>query len=301
MSSQIVDVIVCHYNKANLEHIRFMALHAMSYLCQDRLSCLNIVLVDGSPLRDDFLSDCLKRMGIEYLHAGRELTFSETYNYGISNTSNQIIVTMANDILITSSQLFQLAEEISDGVGCAIPYLTTSDFGAQRIRERTLPIPRRCFPSGMTLNVNAFSRKVLEQVGLIPEMMSGCFNDVILFIKMRELGYSIVLYNVDYVIHLGQQTLKTGKTSVSYKDDAKIFKKIYPMFCHKGETLYYKMAQKWPTRLLYFLALYFPQEIKYKFFKHGVYNLIWRIEPYICAPVESYIKFLKKSFSFIDK
>jgi hypothetical protein len=90
---------------------------------------------------------------------------------------NKVIVTLANDIFIEAKQIRRLAEEIKDDVGCAIPYLSVSDYGTQRMRR--IAIPRRSFPNMMPFNVAAFSREALEKLGFIPEQMTGCCNDLV--------------------------------------------------------------------------------------------------------------------------
>ena len=273
-----IDVVVCHYNRTGMPRIRYMALHAVAFLCRERPTDLNVALLDGSPTRDDALADALAALGVEYVHGGRELSFAETYNLGIKRTSNPVVVTLANDILVEAQQVRRLAAEVADGVGCVMPYMSFCDYGAQR--ERALPVPRRCFPGRMTVNVNAFSRKALERVGLLPEQMTGCYNDVILFIRMREEGYSVVLRNVGRVIHLGQQTLKTGATSVDYDADAGLFREEYPKYWRDGVVLFHKVAQRRATRLIYAALERLPARLVKRL---RLWDLAWAVEPYLCA------------------
>jgi GT2 family glycosyltransferase len=274
------DIVVCHYNRLALPHMRWMALHSMAFLMKDRPEDLRVVFVDGSAARDETLDRGLGDLGVEYVHAGRELSFAETYNTGIRRTSNPVVVAMANDILIEAKQVRMLADEVSrdSRIGCVFPYLSVSDYGAQRCRR--WPVPRRCFPTRMTLNVNAFSRAALDKVGLIPEQMTGCFNDVLLFIRLREQGWSVVLRNVGRVIHLGRQTLKTGATSVAYRTDAELFAGQFPEYWRKGEVLFHRVAQRWTTRGLYRLIERMPGGLVRKL---GMWNLAWAVEPYVCA------------------
>jgi GT2 family glycosyltransferase len=254
-----------------------MVLHTMAYLRKDHSQNLNIVVVDGSPSGDETLARGLQNLGVKYLHGGRELSFAESYNAGIKETSNPVVVTLANDVFIEGAQIHRLAAEIRDRVGCAIPYLSSCDYGAQRARKLT---PRRCYPTWMTLNVNAFSREVLQQVGLIPEQTSGCFNDVILFIKLRQKDYSIVLLNVGYVGHLGAQTLKSGSSSVSYTNDALLFRKNFPQYWHRDGVLFHRVAQRLTTRMIYYLVEYLPLSREKKTY---LWEGVWAIEPYICT------------------
>jgi GT2 family glycosyltransferase len=239
---------------------------------------MNIVFVDGSPSKDYELETKLDALGVEYLHFDKELSFAQTYNAGIRRGSSPVVVTLANDILVEAKQVRQLADEIRGKVGCAFPYMSCSDYGGQK--QRKLLVPRRCFPSRMTINVNAFSREALEMVGLIPECMSGCFNDVVLFIRLREEGWSIVLRNVGQVFHIGQQTLKTLCSSVSYEADEAIFAGNYPQYWRKGVILFHKTAQRWTTRAMYGMIEWLPARSVRRL---NLWRWAWAIEPYLCA------------------
>jgi len=273
-----VDVVVCHYNKSGALHVRWMALHATAFLMKDRPQDLHVVVCDGSPERDESLARALSDLGAQYFHSGRDLSFAETYNAGIRRTSRPIVVTMANDVLVEASQVRALIADVRGNVGCVLPYLTVSDYGAQRARR--FPVPRRCLPSRMTLNVNAFAREALERVGLIPEQMTGCFNDVILFIRLREAGYSVILRNVGRVIHLGRQTLKTGATNVRYADDARLFAGRCPLYWRNGVILFHKVAQRRLTRAMYGFLEQLPARWVERF---RLWDRAWALEPYLCA------------------
>lgn len=255
-----------------------MALHAVAFLCKDHAADLNVILVDGSPQRDDQLAQELTCLGVGYIHCGRELSLGQTFNAGIKRTSNPVLITLVNDVLIEAMQIRILAEEIQNGIGCAFPYLSWDDYGAARTRR--LPVPRRCFPNRMSFNVAAFSREALEKISLIPEQTTGCYDDVILFIRLREKGYSIILRNVGSVVHLAQQTLKTGATSVCYEADELLFARLYPHYWRKGVVLFHKLAQRWPTRIIYQMVEYLPVGLVRKL---DIWNWVWAIEPYICA------------------
>ena len=254
-----------------------MALHAMAFLCKGNTEELNIIFVDGSPSRDTLIEREFDLLGIRYVHCGRELSFGETYNTGIKEASNPVVVLLANDIFIEAKQIEALALEIRNGVGCAMPYLSFSDYGAQTARK--LPAPRRFFPTRMTLNVNAFSRKALENVGLIPEEMTGCYNDIILYIRLREKGYSIIIRNVGNVFHMAQQTLKTNSTNISYEKDERLFSIKYPEYWHRGHVTLSKVAQRCATRQVYRIAEY----LSGFGYSASLWHAIWAIEPYICA------------------
>ena len=286
-----VDVVVSHYNRSQAAHIRYMAIYAMSYLCREPSPHLNVVFIDGSPFQDAGLKSCLETLGVQYLHFGRELSFGEAYNAGIKRTTNRVVVTLANDILIEPKQVRLLAAEAKGRVACAIPYLTFCDYGTQR--ERKLPTPRTCYPNSMTLNVNAFAREALESVGFIPEQMSGCYNDVVLFIRLREEGWSVILRNVGRVIHLGKQTLNTQQSSVSYETDAALFARQYPKYWDRGVVRFHKVGQRWTTRMLYRLLERLPPKAAARY---GFWTWVWALEPYLSAERGTYRKGLGRAF-----
>jgi hypothetical protein len=271
-----IDVVICYYNKDGADHLRYMTLHSVAFLQREAGPDLTVIVVDGSPREDVALSQALSALNTRYLHGGCELSFAQTYNAGIEHTVSRVVVTLANDILIGAQQIRLLAGEIRGNVGCAIPYLTSSDYGTQLMRR--LPVPRRSFPTQMTLNVNAFSREALQQVGGIPEDMTGCFNDVILCIRLREARRSIVLRNVGKVFHFGQQTLQTGQTGVSYQADLQAFQSAYPEYWRRNRLQSHKFAQRPLARLLYRISDMLPPRIVATF---GVPRAVWALEPYL--------------------
>lgn len=69
----------------------------------------------------------------------------------------------------------------------------------------------------MTLNLNLFKREVLERAGGVDEEYTGGYNDLILLMKVRRLGYRVVQVGGTYVNHLGSMTVSQGTT---YKREA---------------------------------------------------------------------------------
>ena len=110
--------------------------------------------------------------------------------------------------------------------------------------------------------------------------MSGCYDDIVLFLRLRERGRAIVLRNVGTVFHLGQQTLKTGKTSVDYEADERLFVQLYPQYWRRGRARRHTLAQCWTTRIVYWAAEQVPAGLAKRL---GVRNWVWAVEPYLCA------------------
>lgn len=188
-----------------------------------------IILVDGSPHLDPFIKQNCEELGIQHLHSGKELTFSQGYNLGWQTLKEQYVGLMASDIFPPKTTIATLLKWLErPDVGCAFPYLTYCDYPGQMagyVRRRVT-----CEPSAMTLNLNVFKRDVLEAVGGIDEHYSGGYNDLILLMKIRELGFRVLLAGETRVNHLGQMTISQGTT---YKKDADIkrFSTEYRTFC----------------------------------------------------------------------
>lgn len=284
-----IDVIVCYYNPNNHSHIRMMTMATVTYLNKHNRDYLNIIVSDGGKNPDTLLKELLEINGIEYLHSGKEMSFAETYNFGILNSKNEIVALIANDIFIETEQIIKLSSFLKPGVGCVMPFLSYSDYGTQILRKFR---PDIIYPSGMTLNVNIFYRSVLKDIDYIPREMSGAFTDMLLFIRMKNKGYSVLIKKVGVVIHLAKQTLKTG-TSVSYSEDSKLFSELYPSFWKDPIICHSKLAQKTSSRILFKIYELIPNRITKTF---GLFVLVCRIEPYITAERGYYFKRIKKIF-----
>lgn len=132
----------------------------LSPSASERIVDRTILVCDGSPEPDGQLAENLDGSDARYLHVGRPLSFGGTYNLGIEAIRTEYVVLVASDILISSPQVRRLVTEVRDGVACAIPYLTRSDYATQCIRRSR--VPARRYPASMTLNVHAqsnFSRR----------------------------------------------------------------------------------------------------------------------------------------------
>ena len=152
-----IDVIVSYYNEGRAGHLRYMTLHCLAYLRKQPSDDLRVILVDGSPMEDDALATAVEGLNVEYMHTGRRLSLAECFNVGIRRGTNRAVVTLVNDVFIEAQQVRKLVDELRDDVACAFPYLTVEDYGTARTRK--FPVPRRCFPTGLSFNVAAFDRQ----------------------------------------------------------------------------------------------------------------------------------------------
>jgi GT2 family glycosyltransferase len=281
-----ITAVICHYNPTRhpyLQRLVGLCVGALERMPDEQLT---ILVCDGSPEPDPALAEQFTAPRLCYLHAGRQLSFGATYNLGIEAAETETVVLIANDILISSLQLQQLAAELRGNVACAIPYLSRSDYGTQ-VSHRGR-VPRRSLPASMTINVNAFRRPILQSVGNVPEELSGCFNDAVIHHRLQAKGYRVALVNVGEVDHLRAITRRIS-SNLSYQRDLAscpglapdLFRGVYPErqknFWAK---LYANAAQTAGSRLLWRLISYTPWKLDQQ---HGLGYYAARLEPYVSA------------------
>jgi len=222
-----IDFVVNYYWRKNYpETVRLSAWLAIQSLkTVDIIG--DILLVDGSLEGDNEIRQICDNEKIMYTHKGKELGFAEGYNCW-KMLSSQFIGLMASDIIVNPSAIQKLLTVIADErVGCVFPYLDRCDYQGQiysYVRK-----PKTCEPTFMTLNLNIFKRGVLAQINGIDENFSGGYNDVITLMKIRKLGFKVLLVGGTQVTHLGKMTVSNGTTYDWEKDSIK-FKNNYPEY-----------------------------------------------------------------------
>ncbi len=234
-----VGVVVNYYWKSSFPtSSRFSTLVSLLSLLEAGFK-ENIILVDGSPIHDPFIEEHCENLGIRSIHTDSNLTFAEGYNLGIEHSKGEYICLMANDIYPTRDAFEKLYKWISlPDVGCVFPYLSSSDYPGQipSFVRRAIT----CEPTFMTLNINLFRRTVLEQIGGIDPYFSGGFNDIVTLVKIRNLGYKVIMVGDTSVTHLGRMTISHGSTYVISKNDYEVFITKFPHFQAKHGKWGYK-------------------------------------------------------------
>lgn len=288
-----VAVVICHYNPTQNQYLRQLVTLCCAALrrtpddavCAQEIE-LDILVCDGSPERDETLAAQILASGGRYVHGGEQLSFGATYNLGVRSSTAPYVVLMANDVLISAAQVRKLIGEVQkDRIGCAICYLTKGDYYTQI--SRRLPVPRRCYPASMTLNVNAFRREILEDIGCVPEELSGCFNDMVMFFRLRQKGLRTVLVNLGEVPHLAMVTRKIA-TNLAWDRDLctvpklapELFSKYKPKSKNSWASLYAACAQNKRSKLLWTLVSYVPWKMKQS---QSVAYWAAFVEPYLCS------------------
>lgn len=250
-----IGIVVNYYRKSLAEN-RFYVLTLateLGLLMLKQSSLVGtVILVDGSPKPDKQIENSCSSLGIQYLHTGKELSIPEAYNFGWRSLSEPYIALMANDILAydsnTITKLYDLLQ-LPD-VGCVFPYLSEGDWKVQDSRfiewfEKT------CEPSFLLLNFIMLKRCVLEKVGGVDEGYKCGFYDPILLIKIRKLGYRVVLVGGTKMIHINSLTKIVGESTIdpSVVDiDQLKFKEEYSDYYYlpKGKTM--NLDTGWPYK-----------------------------------------------------
>lgn len=224
-------VVVCHYYRPGQP----LSIKASVRLCLSLLKqcpeVSTIVLSDGSGERDLELEEYCISLDVTYMHYGSEVSFAQTYNLGASLLSEEWIALMASDVFVYNST-FKAFKDFIKGyrtlnIGCLIPFLTTSDVLAQahtfEFLENTCRVPI------MTINLNVIKKSVFDQIGGVPAQFSGAYNDIVMAIKLHNLGLEIFMVKGAQACHYGRMTINSG-TSYKYKVDKETFKKEFPAY-----------------------------------------------------------------------
>lgn len=235
------DCVVNHYFRRGFpEKVRSSAMLSASCLRAEP-EVGQVFLVDGSPTADEDLRHWAQATGIEYVHSGRELSFSGGYNLGASLCRSEWVVLCASDVYVSAGFFSKASAYLSqvERVGCAVPWLSASALPTQRPRRAGRPaeIPL------MTLNLNIFRAETLKALGGINPSFTGNYNDVELVLNLRKMGLKIFLLPV-LALHYGRMTVGSGST-VSLEADRKLFREKYPAM--------YLEAAFWELRLSSFI------------------------------------------------
>lgn len=281
-----ISAVICHYNPTLNPYLRFLVCLCVAAINKIPDSDLEILVCDGSPEPDPFVAQNVTAYeNVRYLHGNRQLSFGETYNLGVHTSEAEFVVLIANDVLISSLQIKRLVKGLSEQVACTIPYLTRADYATQI--GRRVRVPGRSFPSSMTINVNAFRRTLLLEIGGVPETLSGGYNDAVIFYRLRQKGYRIVLHNVGEIDHLRAITRRIA-SNLAFEKDRKIaptlekglFAGTQPGKINDWARIYANSAQCFMPRLLWRLISLFPCRIA----EHrGIGYLVAWLEPYLSA------------------
>jgi GT2 family glycosyltransferase len=243
-----LGVVISYYNPKG-----DAALRAQTELCAlkalasaDATLQVEVLVSDGTGQLDVDLEARLAARGIGYLVSKAPLGFAEGYNQGLRQLSAMVqpphlVATCANDVFCDVPTLPLLAGALrtEPEVGCAIPYLTQSDYTLQN----SWVYKKYRQADSMTLNLNVFRLADLSELGFIPTQFSGYFNDVALFIALAQQGKKVMIINGGNVVHFGRSTTSTS-TQASLEVDKAMFQQAFAEYsdAKTGELQLEKLA-----------------------------------------------------------
>ena len=263
-----LGVVISYFNPSGQAALRsqteLCALRALG--SQDTRLRVEVLVSDGSGVVDPELEARLGLHGIGYIASETPLAFGQGYNQGLRAFAErpeppQLLATCANDVFCDAPTLPLLAGALltDPKVGCAIPYLSQSDYLTQN--AFVAPIYRRA--SSMTLNLNVFRTEDVAALGFVPEALSGYFNDTAMMIGLRRLGKYVVIINGGNVVHLGRATT-SASTMARADQDRETFRRLFPaeskpgVVATKEELL---AAGKW-NKAWYYVQCRAPRQVR---------------------------------------
>ena len=249
-----------------------------------------VMVVDGSPEPCASMREACATLGVRYHHDGRELSYVEAYNIGVDLLPHAYIALMANDILPNDpAVLDRLFEWIQrPGIGCVFPYMATNRVEWDEVQRPSL-IHRgvlTCEPASMTLNLNLFKRSVLEEIGGLDENYLFGYQEPILLIKIRSLGYRAVMVGRTCVFHLDRLTKALEASSLTRRHqeaDARRWFEEYPHHASPRGIANIKLwsrpfATTWRSRIAWWLAYLVP----FRWLRSRACEYVIWMEPVLC-------------------
>jgi GT2 family glycosyltransferase len=249
-----------------------------------------VLLVDGTAEPCAPMRAMCAELGVLYRHAGRELNYVESYNLGWRELTHDIVGLMANDIVPHPvNAIPQLLAWIArPDVGCVFPYLS-SNRGEWDEAQRPGFLGRgriTCEPASMTLNLNLFKRDVLERIGGLDARYVVGYQEPILLIKIRKLGYRAVLVGDSRVMHYDALTKTLGATETTralIRADAVRYAQEYPQYAAEDGIAGLRLSP-WPfaTTTRAAIAWWLAHHMPGRGLRRRTLEAVMRIEPFLC-------------------
>lgn len=240
-----LGIVVCYYYNGGSEESRRLLLTTteLSLRLLKMNKCVaSIILSDGSKNADDNLREICFKTGVRYCHFGKEVGYAEAYNLGWNMLTEPYIGLIANDIIPYPPETISILLDWvkKPDVGCVAPYFYTSRIGRDEVQRigywnRAL---QTCEPSSVTLNLNLFKRSVLEKIGGIEQNYIYGYAEPIFIIKIRTLGFRVLLIGGTCVFHYDRLTklLKVSNLKDEHYriDTKKWFEQYAPYASRRG-------------------------------------------------------------------
>lgn len=280
-NSGITGVVINYFNPSDDKALYYQTLlSASSY--RENGNCI-VCISDGSGFDNKRLSREASLLNVVYIFSLSKLSFSEGYNQGINYFKDipevEYLILSANDIIASKDCIQQLliCFRKYPRVGCAMPYLTNSDYFIQnskyKFKTRVVPI--------MTLNCNLFLKSDLLMTGMVPTYLSGYFNDIVMASRFFAIGKEIYLVKNVVLYHLVSRTIAVS-SSAKYDVDKKIFMERHPDLTYPGEFLI--RAKKFSSRKLELVFSFFAGLTNAKWYyciMAGIYKFVFDFEAFL--------------------
>jgi len=250
----------------------------------------SVILVDGSQKEDKGIKKICEELEVKYFHSGKEISYVEAYNIGWKSLPEPYIGLMANDViphpLNTIERLLKYIKK--KDIGCVFPYMNTSRMKGDETQQPGFLMRGRitCEPSSMTLNLNLFKRNILQEIdGLDEKYLSG-FQEPILILKIRSMGYRVVLVGNTRIFHFDRLTKDIGESSIEklslHKKDKDRWYEEYPRYSSKigiAQLLFYRIpfCTTLSSKLLWWISYHFP----IKKYRKEIMKIAMWLEPFL--------------------
>lgn len=221
-----ISVVVNYFNPKGNPRVDAMTLTALHSLRDFTVGQLQLIVSDGSGVRNDALASTCQEYGWEYYPSESTESFAEAYNRGMTHAKHDYRAWMANDVLVCPDWDAKLIAEMKrTGADMASPYLSSSDYPAQ-IRS-LVNYPHTFSPTLITFNLNIITRRCYEKLGGMAEELTGSGNDHDYQVRMHREGMFVIIADAGHVTHIGKATLRAF-TNVHQTKDRETFDAKHP-------------------------------------------------------------------------
>ena len=227
-----VDVLIVNYNAGE-----WLA-RCIARLCADGAEEPRVVVVDNGST--DSSLQALDEIGLTIDRLGRNTGFAAGVNRAASQATREFLLILNPDCLIEPATLARLVDELDRHPDCALVSgkVLDTDGKEQRGSRRRLPTPRRVIaemlrlggeridcaevaPPESSVEVEAVSgacmlvrREAFERLGGMDEGYPLHFEDLDLFARLRETGWTLRWVPDVEIVHAGGRSSATRPVAV---------------------------------------------------------------------------------------
>ena len=221
-----VSIVSVNYNQPQV------TIEFLRSLKEQEYKNLEVILVDNAP-KEDFSSKFIKEYpGLIYLHSHQNLGFAGGNNLGIRKATGDYFFFLNNDTEVPSNTIEKLVESLDEipnaGIICPliyyydqkdmlqyagysdINYLTGRNSTIGKFKNWSLSntIKLTGYPHGAAMMV---TRKVIEEVGHMPEHFFLYYEEIDWASQIKHLGYKCWVDHRARIFH--KESISTGQNS----------------------------------------------------------------------------------------